>query len=174
LPTALIAAARLTGHRSAPLAVLAIALVVGMIGGWIAQVGFDIIPAVSFIEEEIAKDPTSPIAWPTRSPRKTAHARGRAEQQSIAPVRVRADADHGGARPAPPSGGGHARLCGEPVRGLRIHDRAHARCFARWSPVWDRPPSRCCSRGNRRRWRLRGRLARRPPRAGRDLARRAS
>src|SRR6267142_3955783 len=62
LPTALIAAARLTGHRSAPLAVLAIAMVVGMIGGWIAQVGFDIIQPVSFIEEEIAKDPTSPIA----------------------------------------------------------------------------------------------------------------
>src|SRR5439155_1506601 len=62
LPMALVAAARLTGHRSAPLVVIAIALAVGMIGAWIARVGFDIIQPVSFIQEEIAKDPTSPIA----------------------------------------------------------------------------------------------------------------
>jgi hypothetical protein len=62
LPMALVAAARLTGRRSAPLVVLAIAIVVGLIGVWIAKVGFDIIQPVSFIQEEIAKDPTSPIA----------------------------------------------------------------------------------------------------------------
>jgi hypothetical protein len=62
LPMALVAAARLTGRRSAPLVVLAIAIVVGLIGVWIARVGFDIIQPVSFIQEEIAKDPTSPIA----------------------------------------------------------------------------------------------------------------
>jgi hypothetical protein len=62
LPMALVAAARLTGRRSAPLVVLAIAIAVGMIGAWIARVGFDIIQPVSVIQEEIAKDPTSPIA----------------------------------------------------------------------------------------------------------------
>src|SRR3989442_2849889 len=62
LPLALVAAARLTGGRSAPLVVLAIAMAIGMIGGAIARVGFDILQPVSFIQEEIAKDPTSPIA----------------------------------------------------------------------------------------------------------------
>jgi len=62
LPMALVAAARLTGHRSAPLVVMAIAIAVGVVGSWIARVGFDIIQPVSFIQEEIAKDPTSPIA----------------------------------------------------------------------------------------------------------------
>jgi hypothetical protein len=62
LPMALVAAARLTGHRTAPVAVMAVAIAVGLIGGWIARVGFDIVQPVSFIQEEIAKDPTSPIA----------------------------------------------------------------------------------------------------------------
>jgi len=62
LPLALVAAARLTGGRSAPLVVLAIAMAIGMIGGAIARVGFDILQPVSFIQEEIAKDSTSPIA----------------------------------------------------------------------------------------------------------------
>ena len=62
LPMALVAVARLTGRRSSPLVLMAIAIAVGMIGGWIARVGFDIIRPVSFIQEEIAKDPTSPIA----------------------------------------------------------------------------------------------------------------
>jgi hypothetical protein len=38
------------------------ALAIGAIGVTIARVGFDIIQPVSVIEEEIAKDPTSPIA----------------------------------------------------------------------------------------------------------------
>src|SRR6267143_4009851 len=52
LPMALVAAARLTGRRSAPLVVMAIAIAVGMIGAWIARVGFDILQPVSFIQEE--------------------------------------------------------------------------------------------------------------------------
>jgi len=62
LPLALVTAARLTGLRWAPVAVLAITVAFGMVGAAIARVGFEIIQPVSVIEEEIAKDPTSPIA----------------------------------------------------------------------------------------------------------------
>src|SRR6185295_12079954 len=58
LPLALVTAARLTGVRWAPVAVLAIVLALGMIGSTIARVGFEIMQPVSVIEEEIAKDPT--------------------------------------------------------------------------------------------------------------------
>ena len=62
LPLALVTAARLTGRRWAPAAVLAIVIVLGLTGATIARVGFAIIQPVSVIEEEVAKDPTSPIA----------------------------------------------------------------------------------------------------------------
>ena len=62
LPLALVTAARLTGLRWAPIAVLAIVVVLGMIGSTIARVGFEIMQPVSVIEEEIAKDPTSSVA----------------------------------------------------------------------------------------------------------------
>jgi hypothetical protein len=62
LPLALLAAARLTGRRSAPLMLALVGLAIGTIGVNIARVGFEIIQPVSVIEEEIAKDPTSPIA----------------------------------------------------------------------------------------------------------------
>jgi hypothetical protein len=62
LPLALVTAARLTGRRWAPAAILAIVIVLGLIGATIARVGFAIIQPVSVIEEEVAKDPTSPIA----------------------------------------------------------------------------------------------------------------
>jgi hypothetical protein len=62
LPLALIAAVRLTGRRSTPIVLLIAGLAVGTIGATIARIGFEIIQPVSVIEEEIAKDPTSPIA----------------------------------------------------------------------------------------------------------------
>lgn len=62
LPLTLVTSARLTGRRVAPLVVLALVIVVGVIGARIAQVGFAILQPVSVIQEEIAKDPTSPIA----------------------------------------------------------------------------------------------------------------
>jgi len=62
LPLALITAVRLTGRRSTPIVLMIVGLAIGAIGATIARVGFEIIQPVSFIEEEIAKDPTSPIA----------------------------------------------------------------------------------------------------------------
>ena len=62
LPLALLAAVRLTGRRSTPIVLLIVGLAVGTIGSTIARIGFEIIQPVSVIEEEIAKDPTSPIA----------------------------------------------------------------------------------------------------------------
>jgi len=62
LPVALIAAVRLTGRRFTPLVLLIVGLAVGTIGMNIARIGFEIIQPVSVIEDEIAKDPTSPIA----------------------------------------------------------------------------------------------------------------
>jgi len=62
LPLALIAAVRLTGRRSTPIVLLIVGLAIGTIGVNIARIGFEIIQPVSVIQEEIAKDPTSPIA----------------------------------------------------------------------------------------------------------------
>jgi hypothetical protein len=71
LPLAMVPAARLSGRRWMPLAVLALVIAIGVIGSQIARVGFEILRPVSVIEEEIAKDPTSPIALATAIARKT-------------------------------------------------------------------------------------------------------
>ena len=76
LPMALVTAARLTGVRWAPVAVVAIVLVLGMIGSTIARVGFEIMKPISVIEEEIAKDPTSPVAVGLEIARKNGNAPG--------------------------------------------------------------------------------------------------
>jgi hypothetical protein len=61
-PLPLIATARLSGRRLAPVLVLLVVLVLGTVGAAIARVGFAWVRPASFITEEIAKDPTSPIA----------------------------------------------------------------------------------------------------------------
>jgi len=62
LPLALFAAVWLTGRRWTPLVLLILGLAVGTIGATIARIGFEMIQPVSVIQDEIAKDPTSPIA----------------------------------------------------------------------------------------------------------------
>jgi len=62
LPLALVPAARLSGNRWAPVLILVVVALVGMAGLRIARAGFEVMQPVSVIEEEIAKDPTSPIA----------------------------------------------------------------------------------------------------------------
>ena len=62
LPLALVPAARLLGHRWAPIALVATALAISIAGERIAQAGFAVVQPVSVIEQEIAKDPTSTIA----------------------------------------------------------------------------------------------------------------
>ena len=62
LPLALIAAVRLSSRRWTPIALIIVGVAVGTIGANIARIGFEIIQPVSVIEDEIAKDPTSPIA----------------------------------------------------------------------------------------------------------------
>ena len=76
LPLALVTAARLTGLRWAPVAVLAIVVVLGLIGATIARVGFEILQPVSVIEQEIAKNPTSSIAVGFEIARKNGSAPG--------------------------------------------------------------------------------------------------
>jgi hypothetical protein len=62
LPVALVGTARLAGRRWVPIALLLVVAVSGLAGSQIAQLGFAWIRPVSVIGEEIAKDPTSPIA----------------------------------------------------------------------------------------------------------------
>ncbi len=62
LPLALVTAARVIGRRFAPLVVLILVIAAGMVGAGIARVGFAILQPESVIQEEAAKDPTSPIA----------------------------------------------------------------------------------------------------------------
>ena len=62
LPLALVPAARLLDRRWAPVAVVLVALGIALAGDQIARVGFAIVQPESVIDEEIQKDPTSPIA----------------------------------------------------------------------------------------------------------------
>ncbi|HEV2056977.1 MAG TPA: hypothetical protein VGV06_17685 [Methylomirabilota bacterium] len=77
LPLALVPTARLSGNRWTPVFVLVGVVLLGMAGLRIARVGFEIIQPVSVIEEEIAKDPTSPIAVATIMGRKNGVTPGR-------------------------------------------------------------------------------------------------
>ncbi|MBI1736712.1 MAG: hypothetical protein HYR51_16205 [Candidatus Rokubacteria bacterium] len=62
LPPVLIVTARLAERRWAPVAVVGVALAVGAAGDAVAWLGFAIVQPRSVIQEEIRKDPTSPIA----------------------------------------------------------------------------------------------------------------
>lgn len=62
LPLALVPTVRLSGNRWTPALVLLVVALVGMAGLRVARAGFEVMQPVSVIEEEIAKDPTSPIA----------------------------------------------------------------------------------------------------------------
>jgi hypothetical protein len=70
LPLAHVPTARLSNRRWAPLALLAVLIGLGLIGQQIAHKGFEIMQPVSVIDEEILKDPTSPIAVATLMARK--------------------------------------------------------------------------------------------------------
>jgi hypothetical protein len=77
LPQALVPTARVSGNRWAPIMALVIVALVGMAGLRIAQAGFDVMQPVSVIAEEIAKDPTSPIAVANITARKNGFTPGR-------------------------------------------------------------------------------------------------
>ncbi len=62
LPPALVAAARITGLRSAPISVAVISALIGLSGDAVAHVGFATMKPSSVIEAAIAQDPSSPIA----------------------------------------------------------------------------------------------------------------
>ena len=61
-PVALLVAARLTSLRVAPLLMAVVLVLIGLSAELVARVGFELLQPVSVIGEEIAKDPTSPIA----------------------------------------------------------------------------------------------------------------
>jgi hypothetical protein len=77
LPLALIPTARLSGLRWAPVLVLVVVALVGAAGLEVARAGFQAIQPVSVIDEEIAKDATSPIAVATIMARKNGMTPGR-------------------------------------------------------------------------------------------------
>ncbi len=77
LPLAMLPMARLSKSRWSPVAALVVVALVGMIGLRVARIGFDVIQPVSVIEEEIAKDPTSPIAVANITARKNGFPPGR-------------------------------------------------------------------------------------------------
>jgi hypothetical protein len=70
LPLALVPATRLSQNRWMPVLLLIAVTAIGMAGQRIAGAGFEVIKPVSVIEDEIAKDPTSPIAVATIMARK--------------------------------------------------------------------------------------------------------
>jgi len=62
VPPPLIATARLSGRRLAPVLVVLVVVGLGVVGAAVSRVGFAWTSPASFLAEEIAKDPTSPIA----------------------------------------------------------------------------------------------------------------
>jgi len=62
LPLALVTTARLSDLRWSPVLIVLVVIPIGMVGAAIAQAGFGALQPVPVIEEEIATDPTSPIA----------------------------------------------------------------------------------------------------------------
>ena len=70
LPLAHVPTARLSNSRWAPISLLLVLIGLGLIGQQIAQIGFEVMQPVSVIEEELTKDPTSPIAVATLMARK--------------------------------------------------------------------------------------------------------
>ncbi len=62
LPLALVVGARLVDRRWSPVAILVLAIVLGITGEIVSSVGFAILQPESVISEEIRKDPTSSIA----------------------------------------------------------------------------------------------------------------
>lgn len=61
-PLAYLTAAKLSNLRSAPLLVFIVSMALSLTGAEIARVGFEVLQPVAMTAEEIAKDPTSPIA----------------------------------------------------------------------------------------------------------------
>ena len=70
LPLALVTTARLSDYRWAPLWVVGVVILTNVAGDQVARAGFAWIRPVSVVTEEIAKDPTSPIALATEIARK--------------------------------------------------------------------------------------------------------
>lgn len=62
LPLALVTTSRVSESRWAPIVVLLIVVATGMVGAQIARAGFAWLKPVSVMQDEIRKDPTSPIA----------------------------------------------------------------------------------------------------------------
>jgi len=75
-PVALIAAARLTSVRAAPLVVVIVSALIGVSSDQIARAGFAWLEPVSVIDDEIARDPKSPIALANIIARKTGERAG--------------------------------------------------------------------------------------------------
>jgi len=61
-PLALVVTARVSRLRAAPVLVIAVVFVSGFAGAAVSRAGFAWVQPESFLAEEIAKDPTSPIA----------------------------------------------------------------------------------------------------------------
>jgi len=62
LPLALVTMARVSGMRWAPVFAVIVSFAVGVGGQQVARVGFAIVEPVSVIGEEVARDPSSPVA----------------------------------------------------------------------------------------------------------------
>ena len=83
LPLGLVVTARLARHRAAPLVAILAMLASGFAGAAVARAGFAYLQPVSFIEEEIAKDPTSPIAFAHELARKNGATPGAANLRGL-------------------------------------------------------------------------------------------
>jgi hypothetical protein len=86
VPPVLIVTARLTRRRTAPVLALLVMVLLGLAGSQVARAGFAWIQPVSFIADEVAKDPTSPIAVTREIARKNGTAPGAINPTLLAPA----------------------------------------------------------------------------------------
>jgi hypothetical protein len=75
-PPALVVTARVSRLRATPVLVILVVLVIGFADDAVSRVGFAWVQPESFLAEEIAKDPTSPIAVAHEMARKNGTAPG--------------------------------------------------------------------------------------------------
>jgi hypothetical protein len=84
LPLALVVAARISKWRAAPVLAVLVAALMGLGGDVVTRTGFAWLQPVSFIAEEIAKDPTSPIALAHEIARKNGTTPGASSRVAMA------------------------------------------------------------------------------------------
>ena len=115
-PIALVVTARVSRVRAAPVLVILVVFLIALVGAEVSRMGFAWLQPESFLTEEIAKDPTSPIAVAHEMARKKRHAAGRVQPRVYGLAALGQPRD-GGGRCATPARAGVGGVWPDPLHG---------------------------------------------------------